>query len=67
VIGTLFLALGLVLIVEGLAYVLAPSLVERLLEALRALPEAARRQVGALGIVTGLILVWVAAQIGVPF
>ncbi|WP_422175873.1 DUF2065 domain-containing protein [Aestuariivita sp.] len=55
-----FLALGLVLIVEGLAYVLAPSLVERLLEMLRLLPEAARRQIGALSIVLGLILVWIA-------
>ena len=32
------MALGLVLIVEGLAYALAPSLVEQLLEALRAMP-----------------------------
>ncbi|MEO1575727.1 MAG: DUF2065 family protein, partial [Pseudomonadota bacterium] len=33
------LALGLVLMVEGLAYVLAPSLIERVLELLRSLPE----------------------------
>lgn len=63
-IGTVFLALGLVLIVEGLVYVLAPSLVERLLETLRALPEPARRQLGALSLVTGLILLWVAHQLG---
>ena len=63
-IGTAFLALGLVLIVEGLAYALAPSLVERMLEALRAIPDAARRQVGALGIVSGMILVWIAFAIG---
>lgn len=31
----IFLALGLVFIVEGLAYVLAPSLVERLLQMMR--------------------------------
>ncbi len=63
-IATVFLALGLVLIVEGLVYVLAPSLVERMLEALRALPEAARRQIGALALVSGLILLWIAHQIG---
>ena len=36
--STVLLALGLVMIVEGLAYALAPSLVERVLEMLRALP-----------------------------
>jgi len=64
VIATVFLALGLVLIVEGLAWVLAPSLIERMLEALRALPEPARRQIGALALVTGLILLWVAERLG---
>jgi uncharacterized protein YjeT (DUF2065 family) len=59
-----FLALGLVLIVEGLAWVLAPSFVERLLETMRALPEPARRQIGALGLVSGLILIWVAYSFG---
>lgn len=44
---------------------LAPSLVERLLEILRSLPEAARRQIGALAIVLGLILVWLAFWLGV--
>jgi len=62
--ATVFLAFGLVLIVEGLAWVLAPSLVERTLEALRALPEPARRQIGALGLVIGLILLWIAHQLG---
>jgi len=58
------LAFGLVLIVEGLAYALAPSLVERLLEAMRMLPEAARRQMGLLSMVLGLILVWLAYWLG---
>ncbi len=58
------LALGLVLIVEGLAYALAPQLLERMLEILRTLPEAALRQVGGLAVVIGLILVWGAWQIG---
>lgn len=63
-IATVFLALGLVLIVEGLVWVLAPSLVERILEALRDLPEPARRQIGGLAVVTGLILLWIADQAG---
>lgn len=63
--STLLLALGLVMIVEGLAYALAPSLIERMLEALRALPEGAVRQVGLLIAVSGLIVVWLAWQLGV--
>lgn len=63
-IATIFLALGLVLMVEGLAWLLAPSLVERMLETLRALPDTARRQIGALGLVSGLILLWLAHALG---
>lgn len=62
--ATILLALGLVMIVEGLVWVLAPSIIERLLEALRDLPEPARRQVGALVAVSGLILVWIAYRLG---
>ncbi|MDB4197146.1 DUF2065 family protein [Ascidiaceihabitans sp.] len=59
------LAIGLVMIVEGLAYVLAPSLIEQVLEILRSLPEASRRQMGGLVLVLGLLLVWGAFQLGV--
>ena len=62
---TALLALGLVLVLEGLVYALAPSLLERMLEVLRAMPEAAVRQIGALVVVGGLIFVWVAFQLGV--
>ena len=62
--ATVLLALGLVMLVEGLVWMLAPSLVERLLEALRDLPEPARRQLGALALVTGLILIWAARRLG---
>ncbi|WP_299613825.1 DUF2065 domain-containing protein [uncultured Tateyamaria sp.] len=59
-----FLALGLVMLVEGLAYVLAPSLIERVLEVLRTLPLNVRRQFGALVLVSGLICIWLAFFIG---
>lgn len=49
----------MVLILEGLVYALAPSLVERLLEALRELPLEMRRNLGLLTVVTGLILLWI--------
>jgi len=62
-VSTLLLALGLVMIIEGLAYALAPSLIERMLEMLRSLPESAVRQMGWLVVVTGAILVWLALQI----
>ena len=62
--STLLLAIGLVLIVEGLAYALAPSLVEQLLEALRQLPVEARRTLGLGAIAIGLVLVWAAKTLG---
>ena len=60
----ILLALGLVLIVEGLVYALAPSLVEDLLEALRQMPPEARRLMGLLALVIGVVLVWVAKALG---
>ncbi|MEX0338917.1 MAG: DUF2065 family protein [Arenibacterium sp.] len=58
------MAIGLVLIVEGLAWMLAPSLLEQLLQSLRALSIEMRRQFGALALVIGLILLWIAQQLG---
>ena len=63
-VGTALLALGLVLIVEGLVYALAPSLVEDMLEALRQMPPEARRLMGLLALVAGLVLVWAAKALG---
>lgn len=62
--ATIILALGLVLIVEGLAWMLAPSLIERMLALLRSLSDMERRQIGALGLVSGLILLWIAHWLG---
>ena len=62
--GTAFLALGLVLIVEGLAYALAPSLIERMLEMLRLLAEDQRRVIGLIAITAGVVLVWAAKMLG---
>ena len=60
----ILLALGLVLIVEGLVYALAPSLIEDLLAALKALPLETRRLIGFLALTGGAILVLLAAWIG---
>lgn len=63
-IETALLALGLVLIVEGLVYALAPSLVEQLLEMLRAIPEEQRRLMGLAAVALGLAVVWIAKALG---
>jgi uncharacterized protein YjeT (DUF2065 family) len=60
----LLLALGLVMILEGLVYALAPSLLERMLELLRQLPPQQLRQFGVLILLGGLILVWLAFRFG---
>lgn len=54
----LLLACGLVLIVEGLVYALAPSIVEDLLEMLRSLPIETRRNVGLAAMALGVLLAW---------
>jgi len=58
------LALGLVLIVEGLVYALAPSLIEDLLDMLRALPLETRRMMGLAALAAGVALVWLAKSLG---
>ncbi len=58
------LAVGLVLVVEGLVYALAPSLVEQMLEALRQMPIDNRRMLGLGALSVGLVLVWAAKALG---
>ena len=56
--------LGLVLLIEGLGYALAPSLIEDMLAALRSLGLPERRLVGLAVLATGAALLWLAALIG---
>lgn len=63
-IAYLFLAVGLVLVLEGMIWAAAPQMIERMLEMLRDLPETARRQIGVLAILLGLILLWIAVLFG---
>ena len=62
--ATALWALGLVLVIEGLVYALAPGLVERMLQALQAMPLEQRRLVGLLALATGVALLWVAYALG---
>ena len=63
-IETILLALGLVLILEGLVYALAPSLIEELLKALQSLSIAQRRQIGILVMALGVVVIVMARQFG---
>ncbi|WP_010138865.1 DUF2065 domain-containing protein [Oceanicola sp. S124] len=62
--ATGLLALGIVCLVEGLAWGLAPSLVERLLAALATMSEADRRKIGLLAMAAGVLLLWAAKTLG---
>ncbi|SPJ24807.1 DUF2065 domain-containing protein [Palleronia abyssalis] len=55
--GTIILALGLVLIFEGFLFVIAPDRVEDLLEHFRQMPVEARRLVGLIALTVGLALI----------
>jgi uncharacterized protein YjeT (DUF2065 family) len=56
--------LGLVLLIEGLVYALAPSLIEDMLAALRSLGLPERRIVGLAVLASGAVLLWLAALMG---
>jgi uncharacterized protein len=60
VIQTLLWGLGLVLVIEGLIWALAPQAVERMLAALRDLPLEQRRLGGLAAVALGVGLVWLA-------
>ncbi len=63
-ISTLVLALGLVLIFEGLVFALAPRRIEEFLKLLAEMPVEARRVIGLLALVAGALLVTLARSIG---
>jgi len=63
-VSILVLAIGLVLVVEGLALALAPSRMEDLLRAMAAIDPAMRRTLGLGAIAVGVALVGVARHFG---
>lgn len=64
--ATGLLALGLVLVVEGLIWAVAPRLIEDLLVALRRLTLEQRRLAGAGATALGVTLIWAARGLGAP-
>ena len=60
----LLLGLGLVLVIEGLVFALAPSRLEELLEPLRQMPIETRRMLGLAAVAAGVFLIWLAGPVG---
>ncbi|ANB35710.1 DUF2065 domain-containing protein [Rhodovulum sulfidophilum] len=57
------LGLGMVLVIEGLVFALAPSRLEEALELLRRIPAETRRLIGLAAITLGTGLVWLAQSL----
>jgi uncharacterized protein YjeT (DUF2065 family) len=58
------LAIGLVLVVEGLALALAPSRMEEALRLIAAMGRDRRRSLGLVALALGVLLVWLAKGMG---
>jgi uncharacterized protein YjeT (DUF2065 family) len=54
----LLVALGLVLVIEGLLWSLWPGLGRKLLEVASETPETSLRLAGAVAVAAGVLLVW---------
>ncbi|HUU24734.1 MAG TPA: DUF2065 family protein [Methyloceanibacter sp.] len=54
----LAVAIGLVLVIEGLVWALVPRFGRKLLEATSDAPESALRLAGTLAVAAGVLLVW---------
>ena len=57
------LALGLMAVIEGLVFALAPLRFEELLKAMSQFSDGQRRTLGLLVVASGVFLVWVAKSI----
>jgi uncharacterized protein YjeT (DUF2065 family) len=56
--GDLVVALGLVLVLEGLLWALAPATARRMLEMANKLPASTLRATGWTAVAAGVFLVW---------
>ncbi|HEU0160625.1 MAG TPA: DUF2065 domain-containing protein [Hyphomicrobiaceae bacterium] len=54
----LLVAIGLVMVIEGLLWAVAPQVGLRLLTAAQQMPDQALRAAGAAAVAAGVILVW---------
>ena len=56
---TILLGLGLVLIIEGLVFALAPSRLDELVQMMAEMSRDRRRALGLGALALGLVLVWI--------
>ncbi len=54
----LLVAVGLVLVIEGLLWALAPGFGRRMLDAASQMPESSLRMAGAAAVAAGVLIVW---------
>ncbi len=64
-IGYVALGLGLVLVIEGLVFALAPSRLDDLVAAMASLSKDRRRMIGLVAVALGVGLVWLARMVGI--
>nr|WP_191285910.1 DUF2065 family protein [Aliiroseovarius zhejiangensis] len=56
--STIVLGIGLVLVIEGLVFALAPSRLDDLVAMMAAMSRDQRRLIGLLALALGVVLVW---------
>lgn len=56
----ILLGLGLVLVLEGLVFALAPTRLEELVKLIAGMPLETRRTIGLAAVALGVLLVWLA-------
>jgi uncharacterized protein YjeT (DUF2065 family) len=61
--GEIAVAVGLMLVVEGLVLALAPSRIEEVLDFLRRLSVENRRTLGLLAVAAGVLTIWLAGGV----
>ena len=54
----LLVAAGLVLVIEGLLWALAPGFGRRMLDAASQMPDSSLRMAGACAVAAGVLIVW---------
>jgi uncharacterized protein YjeT (DUF2065 family) len=57
--STLVVAFGLVLVIEGTLWALAPGVGRRFLEATADMPESNLRLAGAVAVAAGVLIIWI--------
>ena len=60
----ILLGFGLVLVIEGLVFALAPSRLDEIVEIMAKLSPEQRRSIGLVAVALGVVLVWLARVLG---